>query len=310
VTLPSTIAIGDDLVVHRLGFGTMSLTGAGVWGEPRDPAEARRVLRRAIELGVDFLDAADSYGPDVSERLIAEALHPYPAHLVVATKGGLTRQGPGRWARNGRPEHLRAACEGSLRRLRLDRIDLYQLHAVDPAVPLEESLGALVDLRDEGKVRHIGICNVALSQLECALATAPIVSAQNRFSLADRASEPLLEWCEQRQLAFIAWAPLAKGSLSRRHGRLNEIAARRQATTCQLGLAWLLHQSSTVVAIPGTSSLAHVEENCAAGAIPLGNDDLAALAGLSLRSPRPRRALQRARRGLARLRGPFLGSSK
>jgi pyridoxine 4-dehydrogenase len=242
-----TLTVGGDLAVRRLGLGAMSLTGRGVWGEPADAEEARRVLRRALELGVTFVDTADSYGPEVSERLIAEALHPYPDGFVIATKGGFRRRGPHDWYPDGRPEHLRAACEGSLRRLKLERIDLYQLHVVDPAVPLEESLGALVELQRAGKVRHVGVCNVSLDQLARARSVAPIVSVQNRYNAADRAHEPVLEECERDGLAFIAWAPLAKGFLARE--------------SSAAALAWLLHHSPVLVPIPGTSSVAHLEEN-------------------------------------------------
>jgi pyridoxine 4-dehydrogenase len=246
--------------VRRLGLGAMSLTGRGVWGEPADPDGARRLLRRALELGVDFVDTADSYGPEVSERLIAEALHPYPQGLVVATKGGFRRSGPHAWAPDGRPEHLRAACEGSLRRLKLERIDLYQLHTVDPDVPLEESLGTLVELQAEGKVRHVGVCNVDRAQLERVRAVAPIVSVQNRYNLADRAHEPVLEECERAGLAFVAWAPLAKGFLEREGA--------------DVALAWLLHHSPALVPIPGTSSVEHLEQNVRALGLELDAEQL------------------------------------
>ena len=254
------LTIGGDLTIRRLGFGAMSLTGRGVWGEPADADEARRVLRRARELGVSLVDTADSYGPDVSERLIAEALHPYPDGLVIATKAGFRRRGPHDWYPDGRPEHIRAACEGSLRRLRLDRIDLYQLHTLDPAVPLEESIGALVELQAEGKVRHIGVCNVDSDQLARARAVAAVVSVQNRYNVADRAHEPVLTQCERDGLAFVAWAPLAKGFLARQG---------------PAALAWLLHHSPALVPIPGTSSVAHLEQNMRA--LELDPADVAAL---------------------------------
>jgi pyridoxine 4-dehydrogenase len=269
---PRSVALGE-LSVTRLGFGTMSLTGSGVWGEPRDRAEARRVLSRAVELGVDVIDTADSYGPAVAEQLVAEALHPYEG-VVVATKAGLTRQGPGRWGRNGRPEYLRAACDESLRRLRVERIDLFQLHAVDPAVPVEESVGALAQLRAEGKIRHVGVCNVDADQLERALAVEPVVSVQNRFSLADRSSEEVLRICERRGLAFVAWAPLAKGSLTGRHDVLEPLAAERGATAGQVALAWILATSPATVPIPGTASVAHLEENAGAPEVELSPADL------------------------------------
>ena len=261
--MPETLTIGGDLPVRRLGLGAMSLTGRGVWGEPADVEGARRLLRRALELGVNFVDTADSYGPDVSERLIAEALHPYPDGLVIATKGGFRRRGPHDWYPDGRPAHLRAACEGSLRRLRLERIDLYQLHTVDPSVPLEESVGALVELRDEGKIRHIGVCNVDRAQLERARAVATVVSVQNRYNLADRANEPVLAECERAGLAFIAWAPLAKGFLTRERA--------------DVPLAWLLRHSPVLVPIPGTSSIEHLEENVRALGLRLDPSELEAL---------------------------------
>jgi len=250
VSTQDSLNLGSDLTVRRLGLGTMSLAGPGVWGEPADPEGARMLLRRALELGVDFLDTADSYGPDVSERLIAEALHPYADGLVIATKGGFRRRGPHHWYPDCRPEHLRAACEDSLRRLRLERIDLYQLHTVDPDVPIEESVGALADLMAEGKVRHVGVCNVDLEQLARARAVAPVVSVQNRFSLVDRAHEPVLEECGRVGLAFVAWAPLAKGFLAR--------------VQADVALAWLLQHSPMLLPIPGTASVEHLEQNVGA----------------------------------------------
>ena len=296
--LPATLAIGE-LEVRRLGFGAMQLTGPGTWGPPRDPAEARAVLRRAVELGVTLIDTADAYGPETSERLIAEALFPYPAGLVVATKGGFVRPAPGRWAPDGRPEHLRQSCEASLRRLRLERIDLYQLHAVDPQVPLEESLGALLELAAEGKIRHVGVCNVDEHQLERAVAAGPVVSVQNRLSLAERASEPLVERCAELGLGFVAWAPLAKGFLTRPHGALARVAKRRGATPGQVALAWLLHRSPAIAVIPGTASVRHLEENAVAARLVLEPRDLDELARLPLRRYRLRRAVRRVR-GAAR----------
>ncbi len=287
-----------DLVVGRLGFGTMSLTGPGVWGEPTDREDARRILRRAVELGIDFFDTADSYGPAVAETLVAEALHPY-REIVVATKAGLTRQGPGRWARDGRPEYLRSACHASLERLRVERIDLFQLHAVDPAVPIEESIGALSELRAEGKVRHVGVCNVDADQLARALAVEPVVSVQNRFSLADRSSRDVIELCARNGLAFIAWAPLAKGTLTRAQHALDAIAKRHEATPGQVALSWILAASPATVPIPGTSSLTHLEENAGASRVRLSSEDLVALEGAAFampsggRSRSPRRALGR-----------------
>jgi pyridoxine 4-dehydrogenase len=269
------VALGET-AVGRLGFGTMQLTGPGVWGAPPDRDGALRLLRLAVDLGVDFFDTADSYGPAECELLVAEALHPY-RDVLVATKGGLCRHGPGRWSKDGRPEHLRAACEQSLRRLRIDCIELYQLHAVDPAVPLEESLGALADLQTEGKIRRIGICNVTSGELERALSVVPVVSVQNRFSVADRSATDVLERCEARGIAFVAWAPLAKGYLTRPAGRLGRTAAARGVTPGQLALAWVLGRSRVTLPIPGTSSGDHLEENVAAARVVLGQDEIAAL---------------------------------
>jgi len=257
----------------------MRLTGPGVWGEPRDPEDAMAVLRRAVELGVDLIDTADSYGPAVSERLIAAALHPYPAGLVIATKAGLERPGRGRWTPNGRPAHLRAACEGSLARLQLERIDLYQLHRIDPAVPLPDQLGALVRLREEGKIRHIGLSEVTVAELEAARRLAPIVSVQNRYNLADRHSEAVLEQCERGGLAFLPWFPLATGKLAAPSGPLARVAPRRGATPAQVALAWLLQRSPVMLPIPGTSSVRHLEENVAAAQLHLDEADLRELAG-------------------------------
>jgi pyridoxine 4-dehydrogenase len=300
----ATVTFGGDLTVRRLGLGTMELTGHGTWGEPRDPAGARALLHRARELGVELFDTADAYGPDVSERLIAEALHPYDG-LAIATKGGHTRGGPSLWARDGRPEHLRAACEGSLRRLRVDRIDLYQLHAVDPAVPIEESVGALAELRQEGKIRHIGVCNVGVAELERALVVAPIVSVQNRYSASDRMSEAVLERCEQLGIAFLPWAPLAGGYLSAGRGTLARIARRLDATRAQVALAWLLHRSPLIAPIPGTRSREHLDENMGAALLSLDAADLRALAspvstGISVRHLRrgARRVGRRLRRSI------------
>ncbi|MEA2349653.1 MAG: pyridoxine 4-dehydrogenase [Thermoleophilaceae bacterium] len=273
-----TLTLGGELTVRRLGFGAMRITGEGVWGEPDDREEARAVVRRAVELGVNLIDTADSYGPEVSEEIIAEALAPYPDGLVVATKGGLTRSGPGRWERDGRPEHLREACEGSLRRLRLDRIDLYQLHAPDPEVPYAESVGTMAELREEGKVRLVGVSNVSVAQLEEALEIVPVVSVQNRYNLADRASEDVLEACVERGIGFIPWFPLATGSLAQSGGPLDEIAERHDATPSQIALAWLLARSPVMLPIPGTGSVAHLEENLAAGNIELSGDEVEELA--------------------------------
>jgi pyridoxine 4-dehydrogenase len=271
-----TLALGGDLVVNRLGFGAMRLTGRGILGEPEDPEEARRVLRRAVELGVNLIDTADSYGPEVSERLISEALYPYPEDLVVATKGGYTRAG-GRWVSDGRPEHLREACEGSLRRLKVDRIDVYQFHTPDPRVPFEDSVWALALLREEGKIRHVGLSNVGVRELEIALDIVPVVSVQNRYNLTDRSSEAVIQACEREEIGFIPWYPLATGRLARPGGLLDGIAARHGAAPSQVALAWLLAHSPTMLPIPGTSSVSHLEENVAAAALTLSEDEIAAL---------------------------------
>lgn len=272
-----TLTIGGDLTVNRMGFGAMRLTGPGIWGEPADREECKAVLRRALELGVNFIDTADSYGPEVSERLIAETLYPYPRGLVIATKGGLVRPGPGRWDPDGRPEHLRQALEGSLRRLRLDRIDLYQFHRPDPRVPFAESVGALADMRQEGKIRHVGLSNISTAQLSEAQRIVPIVSVQNRYNLTDRVSEDVLDACERAGLAFLPWGPLGQGSLFWPGSALDQIARRYQATTAQIALAWLLKRSPAVLVIPGTSKVSHLEENIAAAGIELSDQEFAEL---------------------------------
>jgi pyridoxine 4-dehydrogenase len=272
-----TITLGD-LTVNRMGFGAMRLTGPGIWGEPRNPEGARRVLRRAVELDVNFIDTADSYGPEVSERLIREALWPYPAGLVIATKGGLLRDGPDLWRPDGRPSHLRQALVSSLKRLGLERIDLYQFHRPDPAVPYEESVGELVRLQDEGKIRHIGVSNVNEEQLDRALALTEIVSVQNRYNLSDRASEGVLEQCASWGMAFLPWYPLAASQLTRAGNRLAEVASGHGATPGQLALAWVLARSPVMLPIPGTSSVEHLEENIAAAAIRLSPRDVELLA--------------------------------
>ena len=269
-----TVDLGGDLTVNRLGFGAMRITGQGIWGDPPDRNEARAVLRRALELGVNFIDTADSYGPDVSEELIAEALYPYPDDLVIGTKGGLLRPGPGRWDPDGRPEHLREACEGSLRRLRLDQIPLYQFHRPDPAVPLEDSIGTLLALKDEGKIRHIGLSNVNEDQLRRAQAMTPIVSIQNRYNPADRKSDSLVDLCEQEEMVFLPWAPIQNLD---RSPALTDIAERYDATVHQIALAWLLARSVTMLTIPGTGSVDHLEENVTAAGLRLEPDEIAAL---------------------------------
>jgi pyridoxine 4-dehydrogenase len=269
-----TFTIGGDLEVRRLGFGAMRITGNGVWGPPDDPDGARRLLRRVVELGVNLIDTADSYGPEVSENLIADALHPYPDGLVIATKGGLRRSGPGQWPRDGRPEHLKEACEASLRRLRLERIDLYQLHSPDPQVPLEDSIGALKELQDEGKVRHIGVSNVSRDELERARALVDVVTVQNRYNLTDRQSENVLEACERDGIGFIPWFPLAIGELARPDGPLDDLARRHGAAPGQLAIAWLLAHSPVMLPIPGTGSVEHLEENVAAASIELAPEEV------------------------------------
>jgi pyridoxine 4-dehydrogenase len=269
-----TITIGGDLTVNRLGFGAMRVTGRGIWGEPRDLGEARAVLRRVVEGGVTFIDTADSYGPYVSEQLIGEALHPYPENLVIATKGGLERPGPDVWTNNGRPEHLREACEGSLQRLKLEQIALYQWHRPDPDVPLEDSVGALADLQREGKIRHIGVSNVTIEQLERISAIAPVVSVQNRYNAGFRAGESMLDYCAAHGIVFIPWAPMKDID---RTPAVTEVAERHGATEHQIMLAYLLAKSPAVLPIPGTGSVAHVEENLAAARITLSSEEMDAL---------------------------------
>ncbi len=273
--------IGNDLRVRRLGFGAMRITGDGVWGEPADRAEAIRVLRRAVELGVNFIDTADSYGPQVSEEIIAEALYPYPTDLVIATKGGFDRPGPNQWVENGKPEHLRSACEGSLRRLRLDRIDLYQLHRIDPKVPAEDQLATLKDLQAQGKIKHIGLSEVSVRQIQHARTIVPIVSVQNRYSVTDRGSEDVLEYCEREKMGFIPWFPLAAGRVSGSESPISRIAARWKGSPSQLALAWLLARSSVMLPIPGTSKVKHLEENVAAAELKVDANTMQELDGLA-----------------------------
>jgi pyridoxine 4-dehydrogenase len=272
-----TLTIGGDLRVHRLGFGAMRITGDGIWGPPRDKPEALAVLRRALELGINLIDTADSYGPESSENLIAEALYPYPQDLVIATKGGLVRPGPNQWVPDGRPEHLREALEGSLQRLHLDHIDIYQFHRPDPKVPFEESVAVLARMREEGKIRHVGLSNVTIEQLAQAQQVVPIVSVQNRYNLISRESEnmtveqseEIIDICEKQGIAFIPWFPLATGDLAREGSPLDQIARRHNAKPGQIALAWLLMRSSTTLPIPGTSSVKHLEENTMGATIKL-----------------------------------------
>ena len=269
-----TIDIGGDLTVNRLGFGAMRVTGPGIWGQPANREDAKAVLRRLLDLGVNFIDTADSYGPEVSEDLIADALHPYPDDLVIATKGGLVRGGPNRWSPNGRPEHLIAACEGSLRRLKLEQIPLYQLHAPDPKVPYDESVGALVTLKEQGKIRHIGLSNVDEQRIRQAQRLTPVVSIQNRYNVDERGSESIVDLCEQEQMAFLPWAPIRAADRSTPVGA---IAGRLGASPHQVALAWLLARSPAMLPIPGTGSVAHLEENVAAVDVTLPAADVASL---------------------------------
>lgn len=269
--------IGGDLPVHRLGFGAMRVTGPGIWGEPKDPVAARRLLRKVVDLGVNLIDTADSYGPEVSERLIAEALHPYPRDLVIATKGGLTRSGPEQWHPVGRPEYLRQCVELSLRRLKLDCIDLYQLHRFDPKVPAAETLGALKDLQQAGKIRHIGLSEVSVKEIEQARKTVAIVSVQNLYNLGNRQSEAVLDYCTRHSLGFIPWFPLAAGDMARKGGALDEAAKRHGATVAQLALAWLLQKSPVVLPIPGTANMQHLVENTGAVNVTLTADEWAVI---------------------------------
>jgi aryl-alcohol dehydrogenase-like predicted oxidoreductase len=279
-----TFLIGGDLEVFRLGYGAMRITGPGIWGEPANPAAVRELLRHVVERDVNFIDTADSYGPEVSENLIAEALRPYPENLVIATKGGFERSGPGRWEPAGRPDRLRRCCESSLLRLRLDRIDLYQLHTVDPKVPIEDSVAALAELQEEGKVRHIGLSNVTVEEIERAQQIVPIVSVQNHYNVGDRASEDELRFCEANGIAFLAYFPLARGDLARPGSAVADIGSRHGATPGQVALAWLLQHSPVTVPIPGTSSIAHFDENREAAELELEDDELEALDELAAAS--------------------------
>ena len=274
ITMRTTFTIGNDLKVNRLGFGAMRLTGKGIWGEPEDPEEARHVLKRAVELGVNFIDTADSYGPDVSERLIGETLSPFPKGLVVATKAGLTRQGPDRWSPDGRPDYLAKEVEKSLRLLKTDVIDLWQLHRIDPRVPVEKSLEPIVKLKQQGKIRHIGLSEVKPNEIDRAREVVEIVSVQNLYHVEDRQHEDVLEYCERHNIAFIPWFPVAAGKLARPGGKLDKIAKYHGATVAQVSIAWLLHRSAVMLPIPGTSSVAHLEENMKAANLALSQAEM------------------------------------
>jgi aryl-alcohol dehydrogenase-like predicted oxidoreductase len=282
-TLPAaaagTFTLGGDMTVRRMGFGAMRITGKGIWGDPADPENARALLRRAVELGIDFIDTADSYGPEVSERLIAEALYPYPEGLVIATKGGLTRHGPDVWKPVGRPEYLRQCVEMSLRRLKVETIDLWQLHRIDPQVPVEDQLGLVKEMQAEGKIRHFGLSEVSVTEVEKARALLPVVSVQNLYNVAERKAEPVLEYCERENIGFIPWFPVAAGELAHPGGKLDVIAKKLGLTVAQAALAWLLKRSPVMLPIPGTSSIAHLEENTAAAQLAdrMGDHDFQAL---------------------------------
>jgi pyridoxine 4-dehydrogenase len=276
IAASGTFSFGD-ITVHRLGFGAMRITGKGIWGPPRDHDEAIRVLRRAVELGVDFIDTADSYGPYISEELIREALHPYPNGLIIATKAGNVRTGPDQWIPVGRPEYLRQECEMSLRRLGVERIDLFQLHRIDPKVPRDEQFGLLKELQEEGKVRHVGLSEVSVEEIEAARRIVPIVTVQNLYNLVERKSEDVLDYCEREAVGFIPWFPIASGQLAAPGGPLDEVAKATSATPSQVALAWLLRRSPVMLPIPGTSTVAHLEENCGAATVRLSDEQFAGL---------------------------------
>ena len=273
--------LGGDLTINRLGFGAMRITGKGIWGPPKNRDEAIRVLRRAVELGINFIDTADSYGPAVSEEIIAEALHPYPAGLVIATKAGFDRPGPDKWVTNGRPEHLRAACEGSLRRLKLERIDLFQLHRIDSKVPVDDQLGELQYLQSQGKINHIGLSEVTIAQIEHARTIVPIVSVQNKYSVVDRAADDIVDYCGRANIGFIPWFPLAAGDVSAAGSTLESAANKLTISPSQLALAWLLWRSSVILPIPGTSQVTHLEENVAAAGLKIDEAMLKSLGKLA-----------------------------
>ena len=266
-----TVSIAGDLTVNRLGYGAMRITGEGIWGDPKKPAECKRVLKRLLDLNVNFIDTADAYGPEVSENLIAQALHPYPKGLVIATKGGLTRQGPNQWAPVARAEYLRQCVEMSLRRLKIERIDLYQLHRFDPKVPVEESLGELKKMQEEGKIRHIGVSETTVADIQRAQKIVDVVSVQNKYNITDRAYEDVVDYCEKNKIAFIPWFPLAAGELTKPGGVLDRIAQAHKATTSQVAIAWLLHRSPVMLPIPGTSKVKHLEENVATADLQLSD---------------------------------------
>ncbi len=278
--LSGTFSIAGDMPVNRMGFGAMRITGKGIWGEPKDPTEAIKLLQRLPDLGINFIDTADSYGPEVSENLIAQALYPYPSGLIIATKGGLTRQGPNMWAPVGRPEYIQQCVEMSLRRLRVDCIDLYQLHRIDPKVPAEETLGVLKQMQKAGKIRHIGLSEVSAAQIEAVQKVVKIVSVQNEYNLGNRQSENTLDYCEKNNLGFIPWFPIAAGDLVKPGGKMDEMAKTHNATVAQLALAWLLHRSPVMLPIPGTSSIAHLEENTGAASIQLSDSEWSKLESL------------------------------
>lgn len=276
-----TFKIGGDLTVYRLGFGAMRITGPGIWGEPSDQAQAIAVLKRVVELGINLIDTADSYGPEVSEKLIAKALYPYPKNLVIATKGGLVRPGPNQWVENGDPKHLRSACEGSLKRLKLERIDLYQLHRIDTKIPLEDQIGVLVELQGEGKIKHIGLSEVDIDQIDAVQRITKIASVQNKYNLVDRNSEKVLEYCTRKNIAFIPWFPLATGNLAQTSGKLARLSERLGAKPAQIALAWLLKKSPVILPIPGTGNVKHLEENTAAALIELDDSTMKELNSVS-----------------------------
>lgn len=280
-TASGTFRIADDLQIHRLGYGAMRLTGEGIWGPPEDRQTAISVLRRALDLGINFIDTADAYGPYLNEQLIAEALHPYPNGLLVATKGGLERPGPGEWTENGRPEHLREACEGSLKRLKMECIDLYQLHRIDPDVPAEDQFGTLVELREEGKIRHIGLSEVGVDDVKKAQQHFRVATVQNRYNVADREWDDVVRYCTDEGIGFIPWFPLATGELAEgEQEALRGVAEKHGANTAQIALAWLLHHSPAILPIPGTSRLEHLEQNTAAASIGLDDEDMRKLDGM------------------------------